>query len=278
MFDAIRTALPVGWIPVHDHQFTANLTLSLPLVRYGVPDVHHLKVKPLKHPPDIRVIVDADHHLAFAAARKVGHALIVLERTFHAIAGGMPVRRVQVVKGMGTVVTFSTFKPGEIFDVGAGQALPGGREVFLDPQQVDSRTCGSGTKRLSRHLAGKAMVLQIEKTGGALDVGEGFGTGHLLPLEYLARTERPFELAHEFFQVVLHNAVQRHQVTVDVFEDFNRRGLGSHEVERGAAGKDFDVAFVGWEVRDKAVGQAAFAAHPRDDGCGHIKARPLLYG
>ena len=113
------------------------------------------------------------------------------------------------------------------------------------------------------------MVLQIEESSSTLDVGEGFRAGHLLPLEHLAGAKRPFELAHELFQVVLHDAIQRHQVAVDVVEDFNRCGLGAHEVERGAAGKDFDVAFVGWEERDKAVGQAAFAAHPRDDGCGH---------
>ncbi|MNL79820.1 hypothetical protein D3C87_2065080 [compost metagenome] len=69
--------------------------------------------------------------------------------------------------------------------------------------------------------------------------------------------------------MVLHHAVQRHQVAVDVVEDFNGRGLGPHEVERGTAGKDFDVAFVGWEKRNEAIGQAAFAAHPRDDGRGH---------
>lgn len=122
------------------------------------------------------------------------------------------------------------------------------------------------------------MVLQIKKPGGALDVGQGFRTCHLLPLEHLAGTECPLELAHEFFQVILYNAIQRHQVAVDVVEDFDRRGLGPHEVKRGTAGKDFDVAFVGWEERDKTIGQAAFAAHPRDDGCGHVKARPLLYG
>ena len=51
-------------------------------------------------------------------------------------------------------------------------------------------------------------MLQIEESRGALDVGEGFRAGHLLPLEHLARTERPFELAHEFLQVVLHQTVQ----------------------------------------------------------------------
>lgn len=225
----------------------------------------------LEHATDVRVVVDADHHLAFAPPHEVSHPFIVLKRKVHAITSGLPVRRVHVVEGMGAVVTFSAFKPREIFDVGTGQALPGGREVFLDPQQVDGRAGGGGTERLPGDLAGEGMVLQVKESGRTLDIGEGFGAGHLLPLEHLARTERPFELAHEFFQVVLHDAVQRDQVAVDVVEDFNGRRLGSHEVERGTAGKDFDVAFVRRKKRDEAVGQAAFAAHPRDDGCGHIE-------
>jgi len=223
----------------------------------------------LEHTADVRMIVDADHHLAFAAVHKVSHPLVIFEREVDSVAGGLPVRWVHVMEGVGTVVAFSAFKPGKIFDVGAGQALPGGREVFLNAQQVDGRAGGSGTERLPGDLAGEGMVLQVEESGSALDVGEGFGAGHLLPLEHLARAERPFELAHEFFQVVLHDAVQRDQVAVDVVEDFNGRCLGSHEVERGTAGKDFDVAFVRRKKRDEAVGQAALAAHPRDDGCRH---------
>ncbi len=42
-----------------------------------------------------------------------------------------------------------------------------------------------------------------------------------------------------FFEVVLHDAVKRHQVSGDVIEDFNRGGLWTHEVERGTSGKDF---------------------------------------
>lgn len=219
----------------------------------------------LEHSANVWMVVDTDHHFAFTAAHEVGHPLVVFERKIHAVTGSLPVRRIHVVERVSTVVAFGAFKPGEVFDVGTRQTLPRGREVLLDPQQVDSRTSGRGTKRLPRHLAGKSMVLQVEESSGALDVGEGFRAGHLLPLEHLAGTERPFELAHEFFQVVLHDAVKRHQVAVDVVEDFNRRGLGTHEVERGAAGKDFNVAFVRWEEWDKAVGQAAFAAHPRDD-------------
>ena len=86
----------------------------------------------LEHTADVRVVVDADHHFAFAAAHEVGHPFIVLERKVHAVAGGLPVRRIHIVEGVGTVVAFRAFKPGEVFDVGAGQALPCGREVFLD--------------------------------------------------------------------------------------------------------------------------------------------------
>lgn len=87
-----------------------------------------------------------------------------------------------------------------------------------------------------------------------LTISEGFRAGHLLPLKHLARAERPFELAHELFKVVLHHAIQRHQVTVDVVEDFDRCSLGPHKIQRGTAGKDFDVAFVGWKQRNEAIG------------------------
>ena len=103
-------------------------------------------------------------------------------------------------------------------------------------------------------LAGKGMVLQVEKTSGALDVGERFGAGHLLPFEYLARAQRPFELAHELLEVILYDAIKRHQVAIDVVEDFNRCSLRPHEVQRGTAGKDFDIAFVRREKGDEAVG------------------------
>ncbi|MNT70056.1 hypothetical protein D3C72_2084110 [compost metagenome] len=59
-------------------------------------------------------------------------------------------------------------------------------------------------------------MLQVKESRGALDVSEGFGAGHFLPFEHLPGAERPFELAHKFFQVVLYDAVQRHKVAVDV--------------------------------------------------------------
>ena len=152
-----------------------------------------------KHAADIRMVVDADHHLAFATAHEIGHPFVVFEREIHAIAGSLPVRRIHVVERVGTVVAFSAFKPGKIFDVGAGQALPRSRQVLLDPQQVDGRAGRCSAKRLPCNLASKSMVLQVKESGSTLDVGEGFRTGHLLPFEHLAGTERPFELAHEFF-------------------------------------------------------------------------------
>ena len=108
------------------------------------------------------------------------------------------------------------------------------------------------------------MVLQIEKPGRPLNIRQGFRPGHFLPFKYLPRTERPFELAHELLEVVLYYAVQRHQIAVDIIEDFNRRSLRPHEVQRGSPGKDFDITFVRWEQWNQAVCQAALTAHPRD--------------
>lgn len=113
------------------------------------------------------------------------------------------------------------------------------------------------------------MLLQVEEACGALDIGQGFRAGHLLPLEDLARAERPFELAHELLQMVLHNAVEGDQVTVEIIQHLHRGGLGAHEEQRGTAGEDFDVAFMRGKERDQAVGQAALATHPGNDRRGH---------
>lgn len=156
------------------------------LICIAVTNVQRFEVKALENLADAVMVIDADHHLAFATSREVGHPLVALECKVHAIADGLPVRRVHLVKSMGAFVMFRAFKPGEIFDVGSGQALPGGRKVFLDPQQVDGRSGGRGTELLPGDLAGEGMVLQVEKSGGALDVSEGFRAGHLLPFEYLS--------------------------------------------------------------------------------------------
>jgi hypothetical protein len=59
------------------------------------------------------------------------------------------------------------------------------------PSGVDGRAGGRGTEGLPGHLAGESMVLQVEKSRGALDVCKDFGAGHLLPLEHLTRAQRP---------------------------------------------------------------------------------------
>ena len=106
--------------PVHHYQLTRHLSLPLPLIRGRVPDLGALKMKPFKHPPNVRMVVDADHHLAFAATHKDGHALVVFKRKFDAIACGLPVGRIHVMEGVRPVVTLCAFKPWQILNVGAG--------------------------------------------------------------------------------------------------------------------------------------------------------------
>ena len=125
--------------PIHNHQLPANLCLPLPLIRSAIPNIYRLKVKALKHPPDIRVVIDTDHHLPFAAAHEIRHPFVVLKRKVHPIPCGLPVRRVHVVKRMWPVIPFSTLKPGQVLHISARQALPSRRQIFLNPQQVDGK-------------------------------------------------------------------------------------------------------------------------------------------
>ena len=101
--------------------------------------------------------------------------------------------------------------------------------------------------------------------GRALQVHQGMRWRVLQPLEHLATRQRPFELAHEFLQVAFHDSIQVGQLTVHVAQHL---GLGRrrHEVQRGAASENLDVASVRWKLGDNAVGQASFAADPGNYG------------
>lgn len=259
-------------LPIHDHQLAGHFRLALALVRIGVANIQVLEMEAVEGTPDIWVVVDADHHLALAPSHEVGHPLVLLEGEVHAIAGGLPVRRVHVEEGVRSIVALRAGEPGQVLDIGTGEALPCGGQILLDAQQVDGRSGGSGTERLPRDLATEGVLLQVEEACSTLDVGQGFRARHLLPLEDLAGAERPFELAHELLEVVLDNAVEGDQVTVEIVQHLHRGGLGTHEVQRGTACEDFDIAFMRGKEGDQAVGQAAFATHPGNDWRGHRHA------
>lgn len=109
------------------------------------------------------MVVDADHYPALAPAHKVGHTLVRFEGEVDAIAGGLPVRRVHAEERVRSIVALSAGEPGQVLDVGAGEALPSGGQILLDAQQVDGRSSGGGTERLPRDLVAEGMLLQVEK-------------------------------------------------------------------------------------------------------------------
>lgn len=58
-----------------------------------IANIQRIKVKALEHAANVWVIVDAEHHLAFAAAHESGHPLVALKRKVNAVTGGLPIRR-----------------------------------------------------------------------------------------------------------------------------------------------------------------------------------------
>ena len=140
-----------------------------------------------------------------------------------------------------------------------------GRQVLLNAQQVERRRGGGRAPVLPFDFPAEGMLLQVEETGRALQVRQGMRWRVLQPLEHLAARQRPLELAYEFLQVALHDSIQVDQLAVDVVQHLHLRWR-PHEVQRGTAGENLDVASVRWKLRDDAVGQASFAADPGDDG------------
>jgi hypothetical protein len=116
-----------------------------------------------EHPPNVGMIFDADHYLAFARTHKVRHSRVILERKIHSIPCCFPVRRFHVVKRMRSVVALNAVIPRQVLDIGLRQALPGGRQVLFDSQQVDGRPGGSRTKGLSCNFSAEGMMLEIEE-------------------------------------------------------------------------------------------------------------------
>jgi len=215
------------------------------------------------------MVVDTDHNPALAATHEVSHALVLIEREIHTISGSLPVWWIHVEERMWSIIALGTVEPGQVLDVGTGETLPCSGQILFNAQQVDGWPGGRGTERLSSDLTAEGMLLQVEEPGGALYIGEGLRTRHLIPFKDLPGAERPFELAHELLQMVLHDAVEGDQVTVDIVQHLHWGGLGTHEEQRGTAGEDFNVALMRGKERNQAVGQAAFATHPGNDRRGH---------
>lgn len=140
-----------------------------------------------------------------------------------------------------------------------------GAQVFFNPAKVNHRCGSGGAVMLAFHLATEGMMLQVEEPRSALDVGQRFRPGHLLPLEHLAAAQCPLELPHELFQVMLDHPVQVHQLTVYIVQHFAVGTAMAQEVQRGATTEQLHIAVVLGEQREKFVSQTALAAQPGDD-------------
>jgi len=219
-------------IIVGDNQFAALCSGAMP-VSQGVLDVHRLDVQIREHAADRRVIVEADHHLALHGLGQRGHADVLIELERDAIAFGLPIGRVQVEEGVRAIVAIDAAFPGKVFDVDTIETQVSGAQGFFEAQQVESgRGGGGGAEVLALHFAPERELLQVEEARGALDVGESFRLGHLVPFEYLPAGQRPFELPDKLLEVTLDHAVEVDQLAVDVIDDFNIRRRWPQEEQR----------------------------------------------
>jgi len=138
-------------------------------------------------------------------------------------------------------------------------------QVFLDPKQINHRRRRRGSKGLAVNFAAEGVLLKIEESRCALDIGQGFWAGTLRPLENLPATQRPLELPDKLLKVVLHYPVEIDQLTVDVIQHRTARRQRTQEEERRPTSEHFDIAIVGRKQREQFISQAPLAAQPRND-------------
>src|SRR5260364_77241 len=198
--------------------------------------------KARKYPPHLRMVIDRDHQLALAVAHDFGHTLILLEFEGDIVACHLPVGRIQIEEGVGPVVPLNTVLPVQVLDRHAAQTQIRLGSTFFNAQQIDGRPGGGCSKTGISELSAETMAVHIVEPRRALNFGQRFGTGHFLPFEHLTAGDRPFELTDKLFQMMLHDPVQIDQFTIQIVDDFDGRGFGPHEEQRGGAAKDFDIA------------------------------------
>jgi len=129
---------------------------------------------------------DAEDHGAIDGAGQFFEALVVFPAEVGAVAFGLPIRRIAVEERVRPVVLFDDLVPGQMLDGGTGEAVVGIGEILFEGEDVEAgATGGGGAEGLAVDLAAEGELLQVEKAGGALYVGEGFGRGGLQPLPVL---------------------------------------------------------------------------------------------
>ena len=85
----------------------------MPLTHVRVASLGRLKVKAFKYTLNIRVVVDSDHHFAFAAMHEGGHAFVVSKREVDAAPCRLPAGGGgHVMEGVRPAVAFSAFSHG----------------------------------------------------------------------------------------------------------------------------------------------------------------------
>lgn len=101
-------------------QLTSESGFALSRICGAIADIQRLKPTPFKHSPDIRVIVDANHHFALACPNEVGNSLVFIKAKLGPVPLVFQYWVGHIVKGMGPILLLGALQPRKILDVCAG--------------------------------------------------------------------------------------------------------------------------------------------------------------
>ena len=245
----------------------------------GVAQPHLLELESGEGLAHLGAVVEREDEAALEAAKDAGHPGKVLARedAVAVVSFMPPVGRVDVEQGEGAVVAADEGGPVQALDMDTLEPGVGAAHQLTHPHAGEPGRVMRGRRvlarrRRGRRLAAEGQPLDVDETGGALNIGQRLRRHLEQAAKLAARGNHPVELAREFVGVLAGNPEQVDDVAVDVVENLAPGPLATAQEDARHAAEGLGVAAV--RHRLDALGDAArkqpLAAEPGRDGIGRL--------
>lgn len=227
---------------------------------HGVGKIDPAELESGKDRSHLRHIIQREYELAAHFSQSLREFLEVALGKIEAVKLAPEIGRVEVEKRAGAVVALQDVLIRQVFNLHAEEPVVRVFDKVGKTLRIESRRLLDGVAECPvAHEPSVGVLLQVEKAGAALDVGEELRILCLQEIEPLAAHDHEFHVAHEFFVVRLAHAEERHDFSVEIVQDLDRRRLFVEEHLR-AASEYLDVGFVLREYLDNFRRDAVLAA------------------
>ena len=208
-------------------------------------------------------VIQRQHKLTLQVTEPVGQFREIVVREIELVQLEAPIRWVQIEQGRWPIKVIEDFRIRHTLDL---NPLESPMCIFNElgkSLQVETGSLHDQAMVMSvPHQSRERVLLEVEETSRALDVGQRLRVFRLKEREPLAAHEDELEIPEEFLVVQLADPEEVHEFTVKIIQDLDRRRLLMEE-NLGASGERLDIRLVCWKDLYDLIGNAVL---PSDVG------------